>query len=147
MKQMTWQRLRSLWVMMCLGLMALQFPEMALAKQSGDTLEALTSEKTVVNYLIQNHRLPDYYVTKKQARAAGWDARAGNLCQVLPGKAIGGDRFSNREGRLPSAYKRVWREADINYRCGRRGADRVLFASDGLIYVSRDHYRQFVQVE
>lgn len=147
MNQMTWRSLRSLWLMLCLGLLAGLFPAVVLAKQTNDTLAALTSEQTVVNYLRQNHRLPDYYVTKRQARDAGWDARAGNLCQVLPGKAIGGDRFSNREGRLPSAYKRIWREADINYRCGRRGADRVLFASDGLIYVSRDHYKQFVRVE
>ncbi|KAA8728238.1 MAG: ribonuclease [Ewingella americana] len=140
-------RQRSVWISLCLGLLAGQFSSVVLAKQSSDTLAGLTSEQTVVSYLRQNHRLPDYYVTKRQARDAGWDARAGNLCQVLPGKAIGGDRFSNREGRLPNAYKRVWREADINYRCGRRGADRVLFASDGLIYVSRDHYKQFVRVE
>ncbi|MGP9419634.1 ribonuclease [Pseudomonas reactans] len=140
-------RQRSVWISLCLGLLAGSFSSVVLAKQSSDTLAWLTSEQTVVSYLRQNHRLPDYYVTKRQARDAGWDARAGNLCQVLPGKAIGGDRFSNREGRLPNAYKRVWREADINYRCGRRGADRVLFASDGLIYVSRDHYKQFVRVE
>jgi len=147
MNRMTWRCWRSLWLILCLELLAGAFPAVALAQQSDATLVALTAEQTVVGYLRQNHRLPDYYVTKKQVRAAGWDARAGNLCQVLPGKAIGGDRFSNREGRLPSADKRVWREADINYRCGRRGADRVLFASDGLIYVSRDHYRQFVRVE
>jgi len=147
MNRLLWLRKCSIGASLGLGLLAGLFSSVALAKQSSDTLAALTSEQTVVSYLRQNHRLPDYYIGKKQAREAGWDARAGNLCQVLPGRAIGGDRFSNREGRLPSAYKRVWREADINYRCGRRGADRVLFASDGLIYVSRDHYKQFVRVE
>lgn len=110
-------------------------------------ISQLTAEKNVVSYLQQHHQLPDYFVTKKQARAAGWDARSGNLCQVLPGKAIGGDRFSNREHSLPAASGRVWREADINYHCGRRGADRVLFANDGLIYISRDHYKHVVRVE
>lgn len=95
----------------------------------------------MVSYLQQHQRLPDYYVTKKQAREQGWDPRSGNLCAVLPGKAIGGDRFSNREGQLPSAGGRVWREADINYQCGRRGADRLLYSSDGLIFVTRDHYK------
>lgn len=147
MNRMTWLRKRSLWAALCLGLLSGPLAAVAVAQQMPDTMAELTSERAVVNYLVQNHRLPDYYVTKKQARAGGWDARAGNLCDVLPGKAIGGDRFSNREGRLPSAYKRVWREADLNYRCGRRGADRVLFASDGLIYVSRNHYKQFVRVE
>lgn len=121
--------------------------KMSFFHPSQSNIESLTAEKNVVDYLRQNHHLPDFYITKKQARSAGWDARAGNLCQVLPGKAIGGDRFSNREQSLPSALGRVWREADINYHCGRRGADRVLFASDGLIYVSRNHYKNVVRVE
>lgn len=130
-----------------LGLAGVAGPVVAKTTYNQGTIVSGTDEKTVVSYLRQNHRLPDNYITKKKAREAGWDARSGNLCNVLPGKAIGGDRFSNREGRLPVAYKRVWREADINYRCGRRGADRVLFASDGLIYVSRDHYQNFIRVE
>ena len=130
-----------------LGLSDVAGQVVAKTTYNSGTIISGTDEKTVVSYLRQNHRLPDNYITKKKAREAGWDARSGNLCDVLPGKAIGGDRFSNREGRLPTAYKRVWREADINYRCGRRGADRVLFASDGLIYVSRDHYQNFVRVE
>ncbi|ENB9203631.1 ribonuclease N [Serratia marcescens] len=111
------------------------------------SIDRLTQQQTVVSYLQQHQRLPDYYVTKKQAREQGWDPRSGNLCAVLPGKAIGGDRFSNREGQLPAAGGRVWREADINYQCGRRGADRLLYSSDGLIFVTRDHYKNFIRVE
>lgn len=113
----------------------------------GQSIDQLTQQKRVVSYLQQHQRLPDYYITKKQAREQGWDARNGNLCSVLPGKAIGGDRFSNREGQLPAARSRVWREADINYQCGRRGADRLLYSSDGLIFVTRDHYKNFIRVE
>ncbi|PKE32447.1 ribonuclease [Rahnella sp. AA] len=134
-------------VAVILGLAGVAGQVVAKSTYNQGTIVSGTDEQTVVSYLRQNHRLPEYYITKKKAREAGWDARAGNLCDVLPGKAIGGDRFSNREGRLPAANKRVWREADINYRCGRRGADRVLFASDGLIYVSRNHYQNFVRVE
>jgi len=144
-----WQQ-SGLWrVLFCILMAWAGLTTQAYAKlwNTDSGITQLTSEQTVVSYLRQNHRLPDYYVTKKQARAQGWDARSGNLCQVLPGKAIGGDRFSNREGQLPNARGRVWREADINYKCGRRGADRVLFANDGLIYVSRDHYRNLVRVE
>lgn len=130
-----------------LGLSGMAGQAVAKSTYNQGTIVSGTDEKTVVSYVRQHQRLPDNYITKKKAREAGWDARAGNLCDVLPGKAIGGDRFSNREGRLPAASKRVWREADINYRCGRRGADRLLFASDGLIYVSRDHYQHFVRVE
>lgn len=117
------------------------------AEQSAENIEQLTRQDRVVSYVRQHQRLPDYYLTKKQARHAGWDAREGNLCDVLPGRAIGGDRFANREGRLPAQAKRVWREADINYRCGRRDADRLLYSSDGLIYVTKDHYRNFTRVE
>ncbi|HGM4959895.1 TPA: ribonuclease [Serratia liquefaciens] len=117
------------------------------AVAEGQSIDQLTQQKKVVSYLQQHQRLPDYYITKKQAREQGWDARNGNLCSVLPGKAIGGDRFSNREGQLPAARSRVWREADINYQCGRRGADRLLYSSDGLIFVTRDHYKNFIRVE
>ncbi|HEI8867128.1 TPA: ribonuclease N [Serratia odorifera] len=112
-----------------------------------ESIDQLTQQKRVVRYLQQHQRLPGYYITKKQAREQGWNAGDGNLCSVLPGKAIGGDRFSNREGRLPAAHQRVWREADINYQCGRRGADRLLYSSDGLIFVTRDHYKNFIRVE
>lgn len=117
------------------------------AQGQKQSIDRLTQQQTVVSYLQQHQRLPDYYITKKQARAQGWEPREGNLCSVLPGKAIGGDRFSNREGQLPSAGKREWREADINYRCGRRGADRLLYSSDGLIFVTRNHYKNFIRVE
>ena len=119
----------------------------AVAEKASASIDQLTQQQRVVSYLQRHQRLPDYYISKRQAREQGWDARSGNLCSVLPGKAIGGDRFSNREGRLPSAHKRVWREADINYRCGRRGADRLLYSSDGLIFVTRDHYKNFIRVE
>lgn len=114
---------------------------------AAETIDKLTQQNRVVSYLQQHQRLPDYYLTKKQAREQGWDAGKGNLCSVLPGKAIGGDRFSNREGQLPAANNRVWREADINYQCGHRGADRLLYSSDGLIYVTRDHYKNFIRME
>ncbi|WP_159565537.1 ribonuclease domain-containing protein [Budvicia diplopodorum] len=110
-------------------------------------IDRLTQQGVVVNYLRQNNRLPDYYITKNKARSQGWDARDGNLCRVLPGKAIGGDRFSNREGTLPEAKGRIWFEADINYRCGHRGADRLLYSSDGLIYVTHNHYKRFTEVK
>jgi guanyl-specific ribonuclease Sa len=41
---------------------------------------------------------------------------------------------------------RHWQEADLDYACGRRGAKRLVFSSDGLIYVTLDHYQTFRQV-
>lgn len=95
-----------------------------------------------VTALRQDGRLPDRYVTKRDASRAGW--RPGDdLCRVAPGKAIGGDRFGNRERRLPAAAGRVWYEADLDFNCGRRGARRLVWSNDGLIYVTTDHYETF----
>lgn len=106
-------------------------------------IAALTDEETVVDYVRQNNRLPDYYITKNQARKFGWKPETGNLCEVLPGKAIGGDHFGNRENRLPKIKSRKYFEADINYNCGRRGSDRLIYSSDGLIFITKDHYKTF----
>ena len=109
-------------------------------------ITALTNAHTVARWILQNQQLPDYYLTKNEARRRGWNPGKGNLCDVLPGKAIGGDRFANREKRLPQRAGRQWYEADVNYRCGHRDADRLVYSSDGLVYLSTDHYRSFKQV-
>nr|3Q3F_A Chain A, Ribonuclease/Ubiquitin chimeric protein [synthetic construct] len=94
----------------------------------------------VADYLQTYHKLPDNYITKSEAQALGWVASKGNLADVAPGKSIGGDIFSNREGKLPGKSGRTWREADINYTSGFRNSDRILYSSDWLIYKTTDHY-------
>lgn len=101
----------------------------------------------VARYLREYGRLPSNFVTKKEAQEAGWIASEGNLWDVLPGKSIGGDRFGNREGLLPKADGRTWRECDVNYEGGFRGAERILYSSDGLIYYTDDHYESFTEME
>jgi ribonuclease T1 len=90
-------------------------------------------------------RLPDRYLDKDAAEKLGWRPGA-DLCRVAPGKTIGGDRFMNREGRLPAAQSRRWTEADLDYGCGRRNAKRLVFSSDRLIFVTIDHYDSFREV-
>ncbi|MFB6325112.1 hypothetical protein HA42_18290 [Pantoea deleyi] len=109
-------------------------------------IATLTDARTVARWVLQHQHLPDYYLTKNDARKRGWNPEKGNLCDVLPGKAIGGDRFANREKRLPTRAGRQWYEADVNYRCGHRDADRLVYSSDGLVFLSTDHYRSFRQV-
>lgn len=90
-------------------------------------------------------RLPDHYLRKDEARHLGW--RPGrDLCDVAPDGVIGGDRFFNREGRLPDRPARRWYEADLDFACGRRGARRLVFSNDGLVYVTLDHYATFIEV-
>lgn len=100
---------------------------------------------STVTALKRDGRLPDRYLTKAAAQGAGWKP-GDDLCRAAPGKAIGGDRFGNREKRLPAANGRVWYEADLDFDCGRRGAKRLVWSNDGLIYVTTDHYQSFRRV-
>jgi len=89
--------------------------------------------------------LPEHWITKREAERLGW--RPGSdLCATAPGHAMGGDRFGNRERRLPAAMGRSWSEADLDFACGRRGARRLIWSSDGLVYVTVDHYETFAEV-
>lgn len=108
---------------------------------SAGNIDELTNEKTVINYVKSNQKLPDYYLTKSEARNQGWVASQGNLCDVLPGKAIGGDKFSNREKTLPAGNQ--YFEADVNYNCGRRNADRIVFTKNGEVWLTKNHYKSF----
>ena len=93
-----------------------------------------------------NRQLPAKFVTKQEAKAAGW--RPGqNLWALgeLRGKSLGGDRFGNYEKKLPNG-RRKWREADLDYQGGHRGPKRLIFSNDGLRVVTVDHYQTFREV-
>ena len=60
---------------------------------------------------------------------------------------IGGDYFGNYEGLLPKAKGRIWRECDINTLGKKsRGAERLPYSNDGLIYYTDDHYESYTQL-
>lgn len=100
------------------------------------------SMEDVSLYLHTYDHLPDNYITKQEARDLGWSG--GSVERYAPGCAIGGDRFGNREGLLPSEKGRTYYECDIDT-IGEtsRGAKRIIFSSDGLIYYTEDHYESF----
>lgn len=110
---------------------------------SSNHIDELTNDELVVKYLKEHGELPDYYITKSEAKSLGWVPSKGNLCEVAPGKAIGGDIWTNRQKSLPTKSGRKYFEADLNYNCGNRNADRVVFSNDGLVFVTFDHYRSF----
>jgi hypothetical protein len=110
---------------------------------SSNQIDELTNDEIVVKYLKEHGELPDYYITKSEAKSLGWIPSKGNLCEVAPGKAIGGDIWTNRQKSLPTKSGRRYFEADLNYNCGNRNADRVVFSNDGLVFVTHDHYRNF----
>ena len=101
-----------------------------------------TTKEDVALYIHTYGHLPPNFITKKEAQAAGWSG--GSLDRVLPGMCIGGDYFGNYEGQLPKAKGRKWTECDINTLGAKsRGAERIVFSNDGLIYYTPDHYESF----
>lgn len=105
-----------------------------------------TSKDEVALYIHTYGHLPSNYISKSKARKAGWESKKGNLDDVLPGMSIGGSEFYNNEGQLPDAAGRTWTECDINYSGGYRGAERIVFSNDGLIFYTDDHYETFEQL-
>lgn len=100
----------------------------------------------VALYLHTYGHLPDNYITKKEAQALGWDSKKGNLEDVAPGKSIGGSHYGNYEGLLPEEDGRKYFECDLEYEGGYRGAKRLIYSNDGLIFYTEDHYKTFEQL-
>ena len=100
-----------------------------------------TNEMDVADYIHAFGHLPPNFITKKQAQDLGWPG--GDLWRYAPGKSIGGDRFGNYEGLLP---KGRYRECDVNYSGGSRGAERIIYGEDGSIWYTDDHYESFTQL-
>ena len=105
------------------------------------------SKDDLVEYLKTYNKLPKNYLTKREARDLGWVASKGNLWDVTDRGVIGGDRFGNREGKLPNKKGRKYFEADVNYKGGRRKAERLIYSNDGLIFYTDDHYKTFEKQE
>lgn len=97
-------------------------------------------------YLKYTGVLPSEYITKNEEKRKGWKQKQGNLADVLPGKVIGGDVFYNDKKKLPEENGRTWYEADFDYYGGYRNDSRILYSSDGLIFVTYDHYETFYEL-
>jgi len=100
------------------------------------------SAEDVALYLYTYGKLPSNYITKKDAQKLGWEG--GSVEQVAPGKCIGGDWYGNYEGLLPAKEGREYHECDIDtLGKKKRGAKRIIYSNDGLIYYTDDHYESF----
>ena len=100
------------------------------------------SKEDVALYIHLYGKLPNNYISKKEAEKLGWSG--GSVEKYAPGKCIGGSYFGNYEGLLPEKDGRTWTECDIDTlgESG-RGAKRIVFSNDGLIYYTDDHYESF----
>ena len=104
--------------------------------------DAYTTKDDVALYLYQYGQLPSNFMTKKEAQNLGW--QGGSLEPFAPGMCIGGNHFGNYEGLLPEADGRDYTECDIDtLGADSRGAKRIVFSNDGLIYYTDDHYESF----
>lgn len=89
--------------------------------------------------------LPSNYIKEADLRALGWD-RGDSPAKYIQGKMVTMGEYRNENGHLPQAPGRVWYEADINYYSGKRNGHRILWSNDGLIFVTYNHYRTFIEV-
>jgi hypothetical protein len=125
-------------------------PETEPAQTEPEETEALLdpggwyySAEDVALYLVTYGELPSNFITKNEARDLGWEG--GSVQRYKEGAAIGGDKFGNREGILPKASGRQYYECDIDTDGkSSRGAKRIVFSNDGLIYYTEDHYETFI---
>ena len=106
---------------------------------------AYTKVEDVSLYIHLYKKLPDNFITKSEALDLGW--QGGGLDDYSKGKCIGGDRFGNYEGLLPSKKGRTYTECDIDT-LGKnsRGSKRIVYSNDGLIFYTPDHYESFIQL-
>lgn len=101
-----------------------------------------TSRDDVALYIYTYGELPSNFMTKKEAKKLGWEG--GSLEDYAPGMCIGGDYFGNYEGLLPTKDGREYHECDIDTLGAKsRGAKRIIYSNDGLIYYTEDHYESF----
>ncbi|MBP5452807.1 MAG: hypothetical protein J6Y16_11275 [Treponema sp.] len=102
-----------------------------------------TDKENVALYIHTYGKLPQNYINKKTAESMGWSSGEA-VSSFAPGKSIGGDRFGNYEGLLPKKKGRTYYECDIDaYGKKSRGAKRIVFSNDGLVYYTEDHYESF----
>ena len=109
--------------------------------------QSYTEAQDLVDYLEMYGELPPNFITKKEARELGWDAKEGNLWQVAPDASIGGDYFGNYEELLPEDDQREYYEADVDYEGGHRNAKRLIYSNDGLYFYTEDHYESFEEMK
>ena len=102
--------------------------------------------QSIADYVFAHGELPENFITKKEARALGWDSSWNYVSDVAPGMSIGGDWFGNYEEKLPVVLGREYREADCWYTGGPRRAERIIYSNDGRVWYTEDHYNTFMEL-
>ena len=117
------------------------------AHRAGPTAAMTITKDEVALYIHVYGKLPENFMTKKEARKRGWEG--GALNRVVSGMCIGGDVFGNYEGILPEIRGREYHECDIDtLHASSRGAKRIIYSGDDdnggwNVYYTEDHYETF----
>lgn len=122
------------------------YPSEKKGQDDPDPDRPIIEPQEIADYLFEHGELPPNFITKDEARDLGWDSRYNDVSDVAPGYSIGGDRFGNYEGKLPRARNRQYYECDCYYTSGNRGAYRLVYSNDGLVYYTDDHYQTFTRL-
>lgn len=102
------------------------------------------SRDDVALFIYTYHRLPDNFMTKKEARSLGW--QSGPLHLVVDGMCLGGDVYKDYEDRLPD-ISGTYYECDIDTLTRKkRGGKRIIYSDEWDIYYTDDHYKTFVKL-
>lgn len=117
-----------------------------------ETMQTITAGTATINgidgadwTLKYRGKLPDYYISSYEASLLGW--KHGKWPSIfVPGKTITAGIYKNFDGHLPQTAGRVWYEADINYKTGKRNTQRIVWSNDGLLFVTYDHYETFYEL-
>lgn len=92
-----------------------------------------------------NNELPNYYITQEELALLGW-RKGDKVSKYAMGKMLFGGIYKNRNQHLPQVEGRIWYEADINYKAGKRNCQRILWSNDGLLFATYDHYATFYEI-
>ena len=113
--------------------------EEILSEENTASDEVLPEENTASDDMLPEDGT---YTSKEDVEKLGWEG--GSLEPYAPGMCIGGSHFGNYEGLLPEKEGRTYTECDIDtLGAEKRGAKRIVFSNDGLIYYTEDHYESF----
>lgn len=144
--------MKNFYISLVAGWISLCLPLSYAFEQNGDLANFARQHKldtkeftAAVQSIRQSGKLPHKFITKAEARKMGWQPGK-PLHNYAPGKSIGGDRFGNRERKLPVKKGRHWFEADLNFKGKKRNALRLLWSNDKLVFFTPDHYRTFIKV-
>ena len=121
---------------------SLEIPDYSKSKSSPSLKESgyYYARDDVALYIHLYGHLPDNYITKSEADQMGWSPEDRDY-------VVGGNRFGNREGKLPKKPGRQYYEADVQAGyTHHRGPQRLVYSDDGLIFYTSDHYETFEQL-